>query len=188
MKIPERNTIFLQGVYFSQVQTLEERMLEENIAQNNNLRNNEIVVEPQPIRVMRFVNKRQWAEAYRQSTLKCWYCSLCFKGVPCFIPRQARATPNGRQYDALGLFCGFSCAFTFLHSQAEFVRDKSYFDKLHLLKMLFREFYGKQVNEFKEAPNLYDLVSFGGHLDIVDYRNCLRGVNAAILAEATPCQ
>ena len=147
MEIPVKSTLFLQGVFFNQVRTLEERMIEENITKDE-----ELPIVPirrmNDVRVTRFKHKKQWVEAYKDSTLKCWYCNLSFKGIPCFIPRQIRSTATGKEYDTLGLFCGFACAFTFLKNQAEFVKNKSYFDKISMLKMLFAEFYNKKYVEF----------------------------------------
>lgn len=185
MEIPVCSTIFLQGVFFSQIRTLEERMIEENIAHHDEVVGDSLVLTNQiaDIRVTRFCNKKQWAEAYKDTTLKCWYCGLSFKGLPCFIPRQIRSTIRGKEYDTMGLFCGFACAFSFLKSQAEFVKDKSYFDKLTMLKMLFVQFYNRRVTEFKQAPNIYDLATYGGHIDIVDYRNTLRMINTEIIAD-----
>lgn len=187
MEIPVRNTIFLQSVFFSQVKTLEEHMMEQNSIREEPLTEPEMprIVD---VRISRFKNKKQWVEAYKDTTLKCWYCGLNFKGLPCFIPRQIRNTTHGKEYDTHGLFCGFACAFSFLKNHAEFVRNKSYFDKLSMLKMLFTQFYNKRVTEFKEAPFIYDLASYGGHVDVVEYRNSLRAINASIMNEAKPAK
>lgn len=183
MEIPVRNTIFLQGVFFSQVKTIEERMLEENNATPDAA--NELPIHRlNDLRITKFKNKKQWAEAYKDSTLKCWYCGLSFKGIPCFIPNNVRNTPYGKEFDARGLFCGFACAFSFLKSQSEFQKNKSYSDKLMMLKMLFTQLYNKRVVEFKEAPYVYDLTIYGGHVDIVDYRNNLLTINHSILNDA----
>jgi hypothetical protein len=192
MEIPVCSTIFLQGVFFSQIRTLEERMMEENIAHHEEVTadstadSTALTNRIADIRITRFRNKKQWAEAYKDTTLKCWYCGLSFKGIPSFIPRQIRSTTRGKEYDTMGLFCGFACAFSFLKSQAEFVKDKSYLDKLTMLKMLFTQFYNKRITEFKEAPYIYDLASYGGHIDIVEYRTALRVINTAIIADAQP--
>lgn len=184
MEIPVRNTIFLQGVFFSQVRTIEEHMLEENNVSPDVPECTYVKITD--LRATKFKNKKQWAESYKDSTLKCWYCGLSFKGIPCFIPRQIRNTTQGKEFDTHGLFCGFACAFSFLKTQAEFAKNKSYFDKLTMMKMLFAELYGKKVIEFKEAPYVYDMTIFGGHIDIVDYRNNLRAINVAIMNEAKP--
>ena len=89
MEIPVRNTIFLQGIFFSQVKTIEEHMIEENISQHD-VRADELPSQRMnDIRITRFKNKKQWADAYKDATLKCWNCGLSFKGMPCFIPRQS---------------------------------------------------------------------------------------------------
>ncbi len=184
MEIPVRNTIFLQGIFFNQIRTLEERMIEENIAQQDQPSVDHSVHRISDIRVTRFKNKKQWAESYKDATLKCWYCGLSFKGLPCFIPRQIRNTSTGKEYDTYGLFCGMACTYSFLKTQAQFVKDKSFFDKVSMLKMLFAQFYNKKITEFKEAPCIYDLTSYGGHIDICEYRNALRSINASMMSEA----
>lgn len=188
MEIPIRNSIFLQGIFFSQVRTLEDHMIEENIARDEQLTYDTPCPKSVDIQITRFRSKKQWAEAYKDATLKCWYCGLSFKGLPCFVPRQIRNTSRGKEYDTHGLFCGFACAFTYLNTQARFVKDKTYFDKLSMLKMLYAIFYNKKVIEFKDAPYIYDLTSYGGHIDVVEYRNMLRAINAAILNEAKHIQ
>ncbi len=187
MEIPVRNTIFLQGIFFSQIRTLEEHMIEENIANNEEHQLTDMSSHrSSDIRVTHFKNKKQWAEAYKDATLKCWSCGMSFKGIPCFIPRQIRNTSSGKEYDTIGLFCGFACSYTFLKSQASFVKDKTYFDKLAMLKMLFTQFYNKRITEFKEAPYIYDITYYGGHVDICEYRNALRQINADMIAQAKP--
>jgi len=188
MEIPTKSSIFLQGVFLSQVRTPDDYIIDDSIIQDD-----PILYDPSPrqlgdIRATRFRNKKQWAEAYKDSTLKCWYCGLSFKGAPCFIPRQIRNTTHGKEYDAHGLFCGFACAFSFLKTQSEFVRSKTYFDKLEMLKLLFIQFHNKKVVEFKKAPYIYDMTLYGGHVDIVEYRNNLKAINTAIINEAKHIQ
>lgn len=185
MEIPIRNTILLKGIFFSQVKTLEEHMIEENAASHIE-HTTEQQANRSDIRITKFKSKKQWAEAYKDATLKCWSCGMSFKGIPCFIPRQIRNTSHGKEYDTIGLFCGFACSYTFLNSQAEFIKNKTYFDKLSMLKMLFTLFYNKRITEFKEAPYIYDITYYGGHVDICEYRNALRNINQTMLAEAKP--
>jgi hypothetical protein len=186
MEIPVRNTIFLQGIFFSQVKTIEEHMIEENISQHD-VRADELPSQRMnDIRITRFKNKKQWADAYKDATLKCWNCGLSFKGMPCFIPRQIRNTASGKEYDTIGLFCGFACSYSFLKNQSEYIKNKTFFDKLAMLKMLYAQFYNKKIIEFKEAPYLYDITHYGGHIDICEYRNTLKQINSEMLLEATP--
>ncbi len=188
MEIPVRNTIFLQGVFYSQVKTLEEHMIEDNIAMQEQSNYEPCQRAMNDIRVTRFRNKKQWAEAYKDVTLKCWYCGLSFKGLPCFIPRQIRNTTRGKEFDTHGLFCGFACAFAFLKSQSDFARNNILRDKITMMKMLFIEFYNKKIDEFKEAPCIYDLTSYGGHIDITEYRNILRTLNTTMISDAKQIQ
>ncbi len=184
MEIPVRNTIFLQGVFFNEIKTLEEHILEENLNRTNKLDVDLKIPQCSVERVMKFKNKKQWSESYKDMTIKCWYCGLNFKGLPCFIPLQIRNTARGKEYDTHGLFCGFACAYAFLKNSAEFMRDRTYFDKLSMLKMLFIQFYNKRPLEFKEAPYIYDLTLYGGHVDIMEYRNNLKTINMDMINEA----
>ena len=186
MEIPVRNIIFLRGIFFKEIRTLEDHMIEENLAAHEMKASAAMIPTINDIRVTRFRNKKQWSESYKDSTLKCWYCGLSFKGIPCFIPRQIRNTSTGKEFDTHGLFCGFACSFSFLKSQSEFFKQKTYLDRLMMLKILFTEFYNKRIVEFKEAPYIYDLSTYGGHIDVVEYRNGLRSINAAMINEATP--
>lgn len=187
MEIPVRNIIFLRGIFFKEIRTLEDHMIEENLAAHEIKTSTDMIANSRAmndIRVTRFCNKKQWSEAYKDSTLKCWYCGLSFKGMPCFIPKQIRNTTRGKEFDTQGLFCGFACSFSFLKSQSEFVKQKTYLDRLMMLKILFTEFYNKRIVEFKEAPYIYDLSTYGGHIDVVEYRNGLRSINASMINEA----
>lgn len=187
MEIPVRNIIFLRGIFFKEIRTLEDHMIEENLAAQDIKSNVDVCYKPSTtdVRITKFCNKKQWSEAYKDYTLKCWYCGLSFKGIPCFLPRHIKNTSRGKEYDTQGLFCGFACSFSFLKSQSEFVKHKSYLDKLTMLKIIFTEFYNKRVVEFKEAPYIYDLSSYGGHVDIVEYRNELKKINTSMINEAT---
>ncbi len=184
MEIPTRNIIFLQGIFFKDIKTLEDTIIEDRIINNGSSNTTIKLPSSNNIRVTKYKNKKQWSEAYKDSTIKCWYCGLNFKGLPCFIPRHIRNTSFGKEYDSMGLFCGFACAFSFLKNDAESVRDKTYFDKLSMLKLLFIQFYNKRPVELKEAPYVYDLALYGGHLDIMDYRNELKNINKSMVAEA----
>ncbi len=184
MEIPTRNVIFLQGVFFKDIRTLEDHMME-NSSCPTDVSNQEF--KPalcDSVRVTKFKSTKQWADTYKNMSIKCWYCGLNFKGLPCFIPRQIRTTAKGKEYDTQGLFCGFACAFAFLKNSAEFLRDKTYFDRLAMLKMLFVQFYNKRPLEFREAPCIYDMTLYGGHRDIMDYRTELKNINMSMITNA----
>jgi len=53
-----------------------------------------------------------------------------------------------------------------------------------MLKMLFVQFYNKRPVEFKEAPYIYDLTLYGGHIDPMEYRNSLKSINMSMINSA----
>ncbi len=185
MEIPSRNTIFLQGVFFDQVKTVEDRMLSDSMQRESDLDDMEYTTQ-QAVVPTRFRNVKSWKESTKNLQLRCWYCNLSFMGVPCFVPKQIRNNSSGKEFDAHGWFCGFACAYAFLNSHAEYRTNKTYVDKVTMLKMLFTAFYKRRVLELYEAPNKYTLVAYGGHLDLVDYKTQLKQTNQRILQESTP--
>ncbi len=186
MEIPSRNIIFLQGVFFDKIQTIEDKMVSEQIERSNSESSTYIL--PTSTTPTKFKNIKSWCEATKNLQLKCWYCDLLFTGVPCFIPKQMRTGFSGKEFDVFGWFCGFACAYSFLNNHAEYRVNKTYFDKLNMLKILFISFYKKRVREFYDAPNKYSLTSYGGYLDLMDYKGQLLQINKQILQESTPAQ
>lgn len=186
MEIPSRNTIFLQGIFFDKIQTIEDRMMNETIDRSNNNEAHNYVAQ-NICAPTRFKNIKAWQESTKNLQLRCWYCNISFMGVPCFIPKHIKSSPSGKEYDTFGWFCGFACAYSFLNNYAEYRINKTYFDKLTMLKMLFISFYKKKVQEFYEAPNKYNLVTYGGYLDLADYKNQLKQMNQKIIQESTNC-
>lgn len=185
MEIPTRNTIFLQGIFFDKVKTIEDRMMSES--QDSCDRDNETthLINQGVIIPSRFKNIKQWRDSTKNLQLRCWYCNLTFMGVPCFIPKQVRNTQTGKEFDTSGWFCGFACAYAHLCNHAEYRINKTYFDKLSMMKMLFTQFYNKKVSEFYEAPNKYNITTYGGYLDLADYKVQLKQCNQKIIADAT---
>jgi hypothetical protein len=186
MEIPSRNTIFLQGVFFDKIQTIEDKMISETMERSDD-NHSPCYIAQNVIIPSRFRSIKLWKEATKNLQLRCWYCSLSFMGVPCFIPRQIKTGMAGKEFDTYGWFCGFACAYSFLISHAEYRLNKTYFDKIIMLKMLFISFYKKKVQEFYEAPNKYKLITYGGYLDLSDYKNQLKQANQKIVQEAINC-
>lgn len=187
MEIPSRNIIFLQGIFFDQIQTIEDKMISETINRNNNEINNySYPIQSAIILPMRFKNIKSWKESTKDLKLRCWYCTLSFEGgVPCFIPKHILSGSGGTEFDTFGWFCGFACAYSFLNRYAEFRINKTYFDKLNMLKMLYICFYKKKIMEFYEAPDKYTLTLYGGHLDLKTYQAELIEINKKIMKHST---
>lgn len=184
MEIPTRNTIFFQGIFFDKVRTIEDRMASESRNSDDSDDDTGHLISQCVIIPSRFKNIKSWREATKNLQLRCWYCNLTFMGVPCFIPKQVRNTPLGKEFDTYGWFCGFACAYSHLYTSAEYRINKTYFDKLAMMKMLFTQFYNKRVREFYEAPNKYNLTAYGGYLDMADYKIQLKQCNQRIIADS----
>lgn len=189
MEIPNRNIIFLQGVFFDQIQTIEDKIRFEELAVNTNDMQSNIgnnytlsaaIIPP------RFKDITLWKELTKNMQLRCWNCNLTFSGTPCFIPKQVRNCIKGKEFDTYGWFCGFACAYSFVNSQAEYRINKNHTDKITMLKMLYTKFYNRKPNEFYEAPSKFMISMYGGHLDLTDYKEQLKIINKRILKESSP--
>lgn len=182
--IPVHNTILLRGVFFSQVQSIEEKHVETIMAKKNNVNIKKIVdrtsIALNNIREIKFKNKKQWVDAYKDKQIRCWHCTLAFNNAPMFIPMRVRDTQKGEEFDTHGLFCDFPCTYSFIRSKAEFLIDKSISDKIMMLKMLYKIIHGRKVDEFLIAPNPYDMIIYGGEIEMNEYRNEMKRVSELI--------
>lgn len=184
MEIPSRNIIFLQGIFFDKVKTIEDRM----ISESQNCSNDDIISHTiNNIAIpSKFKNIKSWKEITKNLQLKCWYCNLSFMGVSCFIPKQVRSGLHGKEFDTHGWFCGFACAYAYINNNSEYRINKTHFDKINMLKMLFLSFYKRKIKELYEAPNKYSLTMYGGYLDLNEYKSQLKIINQKILSESIP--
>lgn len=183
MQIPSRNIIFLQCVYYDKIETLEDLLLDQQINQQSNQHNcikkNSVFIKPN-----KFKSKKQWIDAFKNENISCWYCNLSFRGVPLFLANCIRNTPTGREYDTHGLFCGAACAYSYLVNSAKFIKDKTFSDKLLMLKSLYRDLLNKKIIEFIEAPNPYNMVQYGGSIERDEYKEQLKQINQKIKENA----
>ena len=183
MEIPTRNTIFLQGVFFDEIKTIEDRMMTDSPALEEEPNNFLMSAATIP---KRFKNINSWKESTKNIQLKCWNCDLSFFGVPCFIPKNIRNCQSGKELDTEGWFCGFACAYSYLNNTAEYHINKTYFDRVNMLKILFKYFYKRKVKEFYEAPKKYSLSIYGGYIEPAEYKEQLKNVNKKIIQDSTP--
>lgn len=183
MEIPTRNTIFLQGVFFDEIKTIEERMIDDSIIPEDETNNFMTAVVTIP---KKFKSIVVWKERTKNIHLKCWNCDLSFFGTPCFIPKHIKNSPTGKEFDTEGWFCGFACAYAYLKNTAEYHINKTFFDRLSMLKILFTYFYKRKVREFYEAPKKYLLFIYGGYIEPAEYKEQLKQVNKRIIQDSTP--
>lgn len=179
MQIPSRNIIFLQCVYYDQIETLEEILFDQQTSSIDTI-NAPITQSNLFIKPTKFKSKKQWVDAFKNENISCWYCNLSFRGVPMFLANCIRNTPSGREYDTQGLFCGAACAYSYLVNSAKFIKDKTFTDKLLMLKSLYRDLLNKKIIEFIEAPCPYNMTQYGGTMERDEYKELLKQINQKI--------
>lgn len=109
--------------------------------------------------------KGVWPE---KTNIKCWWCTLSFDNVPCFVPKKMRA---GR-YHVIGCYCSFNCAMAYnLYSL-----DQNQHDCLRqcaLLHTLYTEIHG-ETKEILPSPPKETMIMYGGKLTIEEYRKKIK--------------
>lgn len=116
-------------------------------------------------------SKGVWPE---KTNIKCWWCTLSFETVPCFIPTKFH---NGK-YTILGCFCSFNCAMAYnLYSLDQNQHER--LRKCSLLHTLYYEIHGEteQVKEILPAPPKEVMIGYGGKLTIEQYRDLIKECN-----------
>jgi hypothetical protein len=116
-------------------------------------------------------SKGVWPE---KTNIKCWWCTLSFETVPCFIPTKFH---NGK-YTILGCFCSFNCAMSYnLYSLDQNQHER--LRKCSLLHTLYYEIHGEteQVKEILPAPPKEVMIGYGGKLTIEQYRGLIKECN-----------
>jgi hypothetical protein len=112
--------------------------------------------------------KGVWPE---KTNIKCWWCTLSFDTIPCFIPKKMRAG----KYHVVGCFCSFNCAMAYnLYSL-----DQNQHDCLRqcsLLHTLYTEIHD-DIREILPSPPKEIMIMYGGKLSIDQYRKKINECN-----------
>ena len=76
-------------------------------------------------------------------------------------------------YETDGIFCSFNCVMSFINEEMKKsdVERFLYKDSKYLLSKMYFELFNKFPKDLIPAPSWRLLKSFGGHLDIFEYRN-----------------
>lgn len=115
-------------------------------------------------------SKGIWPE---KTNIKCWWCTLSFDSVPCFIPTKM---VSGK-YTVLGCFCSFNCAMAYnLYSLEQNQHDR--LRKCALLNSLYYEIHG-EPKEILPSPPKETMIMYGGKLTVEQYRNLIKDCNVS---------
>jgi hypothetical protein len=171
-KIP--NILFLKGITIDdivEIEDLYQKELLDNVNKNYNslnLTENNIIYDKIP---KCFYDIKSWV---KNTNVRCWYCSLKFKNTPWFIIKNIYSSSNGACYDVEGNFCSAGCLQGYV--EIHFNKRKD-FDIYHNIKLLYKLFYNKNINEIIISPSKYSLKIYGGDLDMIDYQKKIFKIN-----------
>lgn len=109
-----------------------------------------------------------WPE---KTNIKCWWCTLSFDSVPCFIPKKMRVG----KYHIIGCFCSFNCAMAYNlyaldQNQHDCLRQSS------LIHTMYTEIHG-EIKEILPSPPKEVMVAYGGKLTVEQYRKKIKECN-----------
>lgn len=185
MEIPKRNTILLKGIYFDQVQTAFDRMISEaTLADDIKLDN---IVDKHFVASIptKFKSLQLWNESTKNLQIRCWHCSLPTSGFTCFVPTSMKRMSHGIEFDTHGYFCGFACAYGYLKNNAEMRASNKYIDRIHMMKILYSIITGRTIRDLYAAPPVQTLDSYGGSLEVQDYKRLICNINDRMKSEST---
>lgn len=115
-------------------------------------------------------SKGVWPE---KTNIKCWWCTLSFDSVPCFVPTKM---VSGK-YTVLGCFCSFNCAMAYnLYSLEQNQHDR--LRKCSLLNSLYYEIHG-EPKEILPSPPKETMIMYGGKLTVEQYRDLIKDCNVS---------
>lgn len=172
MEIPTKNILYFKGVFPADADKIDDKLIESESYSDKNKK--KIIYDKIP---KHFINIKQWIEITKNIKIRCFYCELLFFGVPTFIPTSIIQTNQGKIYEVFGIFCGFGCSYRFLISHAPFIIDRTKWEKLEMLKMLYKLFYNKEIDQFEPSPIKYEIDYYGGNTNVSDYKKKLKEVN-----------
>jgi hypothetical protein len=107
--------------------------------------------------------------------IRCWFCDLNFNTSPVFIPRLIEPSYDGYTIGTEGCFCTFSCAMAYINIYYPKIYDNV--RKHDMLKFLYKLFNGTKVREILASPSRYELVHYGGPLEMHQYRKKIIAIN-----------
>jgi hypothetical protein len=106
----------------------------------------------------------------KKTDILCWNCDRTFFDIPIFIPKTMEPNPiHGGKYiiSTYGCFCSFNCALT--HILLYFPKHHDQINKIGMLKLLFKEFYGIPPIDLIPAPQRFKMIQYNGTITLHEY-------------------
>jgi hypothetical protein len=99
-----------------------------------------------------------------KTNVACWWCTLQFNNLPCFIPEKY----YNNKYYVFGCFCSYNCGLAYIMSDDEYKVP----NRVSLIKRLYNELYETDEPLFPSPPKEL-LAKYGGLLSDEEYRNII---------------
>lgn len=112
----------------------------------------------------------------KKTNLCCWRCSLNFDTIPIFIPSVIepivnRNSENKYSISVYGVFCSFIDATAFVKESNWTWIEKV--EAINKIKHLYRIFYGKNMPDYSNFPNVFSMVQYGGTVEVHDFKKLI---------------
>jgi len=156
------NVLFLQGVFVDDLESNEKG----TAAPVPHEVKSEIKYEKLP---MIFKGLNSWSKS---TNLHCWNCYRRFDTRPIFVPSDLQRDGS---MSVEGVMCTFACAAAYINAHYD---NGELWDRHYLLLQLYKIFTGVLVPDLAVAPDIYEMVQFGGHITQEEYYRELEGLQA----------
>jgi hypothetical protein len=116
----------------------------------------------------------------KKTDILCWWCCHSFDTQPLGIPKRYNSLSES--FTVLGCFCSCSCVYSYISSFPEHKKcSKS--DIIFMYKKISgnKDLKISECDTLKKAPPKEVLKSFGGNMDIEQYRNLTKHQNVEML-------
>lgn len=114
-----------------------------------------------------FTNISAWVKS---TDILCWHCNRTFNDPPVFIPRTMEPNTSiggGYIINTDGCFCSFNCAIAYIIIY--YPKSHEQINKIGMLKLLFKEFYGRPPKDILPAPSKFQMIQYNGHMTSSEY-------------------
>lgn len=96
--------------------------------------------------------------------LSCWWCRHSFDSIPIGCPLYFQSPNN---FEVEGIFCSFPCTQSYILKQ----NNIRYVESSTLLLLMYTKMFEKIPKSIPPAPTWKILESYGGHLNIDEFRS-----------------